>query len=210
MPVLVHWTPWHVWHCGSRGICTMKKPANCARALQTRVHSRLNGAKERSCEGRGAQQTRPGAGRQGPRLQQREGQDGVKVVAQVRGQLVRPRQAQQQVGGHEVVVHGPPEQQLALQRRLPQPAAALACPRSPVISSDGTQSRMHVALRLRSSTGSFSPQHHAPAAACKYQNDGVNWCKASGALRRGSCSPQQHSPATRIGNPLQHSPTPGV
>jgi len=92
----------------------------------------------------------------GARLQEREDKHGVKVVPQVRRQLVRPGQAQQQVGRHEVEVDRPREQQLALQRRRPQAAAALACaarvralrPRAP-ISAPHRSSALSAAINGR-------------------------------------------------------------
>ena len=63
--------------------------------------------------------------REQTRLEQGEGKDGVVVAAQVRAELVGPGQAQQQVAGHEVVVEGLLEEQLACQNRFLHAAAAL-------------------------------------------------------------------------------------
>ena len=63
----------------------------------------------------------------GAHLKQGECEDGVVVAAQVRRQLVGPGQAQQQVGGHEVVVECPLEEELAAQHRLGHAAPSLAC-----------------------------------------------------------------------------------
>ena len=63
----------------------------------------------------------------GAHLEQGECEDGVVVAAQVRRQLVGPGEAQQQVGGHEVVVKRPLEEQLAAQHRLGHAAPPLAC-----------------------------------------------------------------------------------
>lgn len=63
----------------------------------------------------------------GAHLEQGKCKDGVVVAAQVRRQLVGPGQAQQQVGGHEVVVERPLEEQLAAEHRLGHAAPPLAC-----------------------------------------------------------------------------------